>query len=164
MNKPATIDEYLQALPDEQRQLLQRVRAQIRAAAPEAQEYIGYGMPGFKVAGRPLLYLGAAKNHCALYGARADAALAQELSGWKQSKGTIQFTLDKPLPATIVKRIVKARLAALAERVGDKPAARKSTPKAALAKRTSHGKASKKKAATSSQRAAASARAPKKRT
>ena len=108
MATPTTIDEYLSALPSDQRRALQTLRAQIKAAAPGAEEYIGYGLAGFKFEGRPLVYIGAAKNHCAIYGARADDALADKLKGYKQSKGTIQFTPDKPIPAALVKEILSA--------------------------------------------------------
>lgn len=120
MAKPTTIDEYLRALPDDQRRALTALRAQIKAAAPSAEEYIGYGLAGFKLNGKPLIYMGAAKNHCAIYGARADAALAGKLKAFKQSKGTIQFTPDKPIPASLVKLIVKARVEALLQRVAAK--------------------------------------------
>lgn len=120
MARPTTVDEYLRALPADQRRALSKLRDQIKAAAPEAEEYIGYGLAGFKLNGRPLIYIGAAKNHCAIYGARADDALAEKLEAWKQSKGTIQFTPDKPLPAALVKQIVKARLAALQQRLAAK--------------------------------------------
>lgn len=130
MPKPTTVDEYLRALPADQRAALQKVREQIKAAAPRAEEHISYGLAGYKVDGRPLIYFGAAKNHCALYGARADDALADKLKGFKQSKGTIQFTTEKPIPASVVKLIVKARLAALEERVAakKKPAKKKASP------------------------------------
>ena len=131
MATPTSIDEYLRDLPEDQRRALQTLRAQIHAAAPAAEEYIGYGLAGFKVDGRPLIYMGAAKNHCAIYGARADDALADKLKGYKQSKGTIQFTPDKPIPPAVVKQIVKARLAALQERVATK----KRAPKKKLAKK-----------------------------
>ena len=120
MAKPTSIDEYLRALPDDQRRALTTLRKQIKAAAPGAEEYIGYGLAGFKLEGKPLIYMGAAKNHCAIYGARADEALAEKLKGFKQSKGTIQFTPDKPIPASVVKLIVKARVAALQQRVAAK--------------------------------------------
>jgi uncharacterized protein YdhG (YjbR/CyaY superfamily) len=140
---PTTIAEYLRELPADQRRALTTLRAQIKAAAPNAEEYIGYGLAGFKVNGRPLIYMGAAKNHCAIYGARADASLSDKLKGFKQSKGTIQFTPDKPIPAAVVKLIVKARLAALEQRVAakkktgplKKAAAKKKASKARTAKR-----------------------------
>lgn len=128
MTKPASIDAYLERLPEAQRDALQKVRAQIKAAAPGAEEYFGYGMLGFKWLGHPLLYIGAAGNHCALYGARADDALAEELKGFKQSKGTIQFTPDKLIPARLVARIVKARMAANEERWGVKVPGKRAAP------------------------------------
>jgi uncharacterized protein YdhG (YjbR/CyaY superfamily) len=119
-SKPTTVDQYLGALPADQRRALQAVRAQIKSVVPGVEESIAYGIAGFKVGARPLLYIGAAKHHCAIYGARADAALAEKLKGFKQAKGTIQFTPDKPIPAGVVKQLVKARLAALQERVSAK--------------------------------------------
>jgi uncharacterized protein YdhG (YjbR/CyaY superfamily) len=150
------IDEYLADLPADQRRALTTLRAQIKAAAPSAEEYIGYGLAGFKVNGRPLVYMGAAKNHLAIYGARSDDALAEKLKGFKQSKGTIQFTPDKPIPAAVVKLIVKGRLAALEERASakkkagptkkkkgsatKKAPAKKSASKASAAAKTSRSK------------------------
>ena len=133
-----SIDEYLADLPEDQRRALTTLRAQIRAAAPEAEEYIGYGLAGFTVHGRPLVYMGAAKSHCAIYGARADDALADKLKAFKQSKGSIHFTPDKPIPAAVVKQLIKARLAALDERIASKkkPAAKKKS----AAKKSSVGR------------------------
>jgi len=145
MAKPATIDEYLSQLPDDQRRALSKLRAQIKACAPKAEEYIGYGLAGFKLDGRPLIYIGAAKNHCAIYGARADATLTDRLEGYKQSKGTIQFTPEKPIPAATVKLIVKARIEALQQRT----AAKKTAPtkkKAGKAKESRPAKTAGKKA------------------
>ena len=116
MVKPTTVDAYLAALPLDQRAALQKLRAQIKAAAPGAVEYIGYGLAGFKFEGRPLLYFGAASHHCALYGALNAARFADKLEGFKQSKGTIQFTPDRPIPAAVVKALVKARIEANRER------------------------------------------------
>jgi len=147
----STIDEYLADLPDDQRRALTTLRKQIKSAAPAAEEYIGYGLAGFKVHGRPLLYMGAAKNHLAVYGARADDALADKLKAFKQSKGTIQFTPDKPIPGAVVKEIVKARLAALDERVAAK-------------KKTGGTVKTKKRAAKKPSSAAAAAAAKKKTT
>ena len=91
---------------------------QILAAAPGAVEHFGYGLPGFKLNGHPLVYFGAAKHHCAIYGANTDPEVAAKLRGYKQSKGTIQFTPDKPIPPALVKAIVKARVAANAKKWG----------------------------------------------
>ena len=120
MAKPTTIDAYLASLPVDQRVALQRLRAQIRAAAPDATEYIGYGLAGFKLEGHPLLYFGAATHHCALYGALNAERFADKLEGFKRSKGTIQFTPDRPIPAAVVKALVKARIEGNRERWGAK--------------------------------------------
>jgi uncharacterized protein YdhG (YjbR/CyaY superfamily) len=106
---PAQADAYLARVPEPFRSALERLRRQIRAAAPDAQEGFGYGIPGFYLDG-PLFYYGAAKAHCGLYGA-IPAAQAKELAGFAHSKGTIRFTPDRPLPAALVRRLVKARVA-----------------------------------------------------
>lgn len=112
-NKPATFDGYLATLKPAQRDLLEKLRRTVHAAAPGAQEYVGYGLAGFKFAGRPLVYLDAWENHCALYAAnpKIQAQFAAELKGFEVSKGTIRFTVEKPLPLMLVKKLVKARAA-----------------------------------------------------
>lgn len=105
-------DAYLAALPSEQRKALQALREQVLAAAPGIEEHFGYGMPAFKYQGHPVVYIGAAKAHCALYGS-VPAGFAEPLKGYKTSKGAIQFSPEKPLPAALVKAIVKAKVAAL---------------------------------------------------
>ncbi|MFO1458317.1 MAG: DUF1801 domain-containing protein [Verrucomicrobiota bacterium] len=124
--KPTTIDEYLAATRPAQRTVLESLRRAIHAAAPGAEEYLGYGLAGFKHGGRPLVYFGAWKGHCALYGAspRTQAAFAAELRNFEVSKGTIRFTVEKPLPLSLVKRLVRARVA---ENAARKPV-RKSKP------------------------------------
>ncbi len=126
---PTTIDAYLASLPADQKAALQRLRAQIKAAAPRAEEYIGYGLAGFKLDGHPLLYFGAATHHCALYGALNAAPFAEKLKGFKQSKGAIQFTPDRPIPAAVVKALVKARVEANRERWGAKVASATGAPR-----------------------------------
>lgn len=120
MAKPTTIDAYLAALPADHRAALQKLRAQIKAAAPGAVEYIGYGLAGFKFEGHPLLYFGAATHHCALYGALNAARFADQLEGFEQSKGTIRFTPERPIPAGVVKALVKARIEANRKRLWTK--------------------------------------------
>jgi uncharacterized protein YdhG (YjbR/CyaY superfamily) len=110
MSHPET-EAYLAALPPDQRAALERLRAQVLRAAPRAEAHFGYGLPGFTYNGHPFLYLGAAKKHCALYGSN-DERIVAKLGGFKHSKGAIQFTPEKPLPATLVKEIVKTRIAA----------------------------------------------------
>jgi uncharacterized protein YdhG (YjbR/CyaY superfamily) len=108
---PKTVDEYLDALSEEQRRALQKVRETIKAAAPEAAESISYGIPGYKFKGRPLIHFGAAKSHCAIYGAAIARADTDKLKGYDTSKGTIRFSSDKPLPAALVEKLVNARMA-----------------------------------------------------
>ena len=117
----ATIDEYLAALPADKRAALEKLRKAIRHAAPKAVETISYGMPAFKLNNRALVYFGAAAKHCSFYPGSATLLelMSDELKAYGTSKGTIRFQPDKPLPATLVKKIVKARIAenaALAER------------------------------------------------
>lgn len=103
--------------PGDQRAALTKVRRAIRTAAPDAVEYIGYGLAGFKRDGKPLIYFGAAKTHCALYGP-AIVPFASELEGFETSKGTVRFTPRRPIPASLVTKIVKARAAELRHRAG----------------------------------------------
>lgn len=112
-SKPKSIDEYLATASAEQRIVLEKLRRTIHSAAPGAQEYIGYGLAGFKLNGRPLVYFGAWAKHCALYAASSaiQKKFQQELKGFEQSKGTIKFTPQKPLPVALVKKLVKARIA-----------------------------------------------------
>jgi uncharacterized protein YdhG (YjbR/CyaY superfamily) len=107
------VDEYLAAIPEPARSTLTKLRATIRSAVPpDATEAISYGMPAFKYKGA-LVGFAAFTNHCSLFPMSAALidALKDELKGYQTSKGTIRFALDKPLPAALVKKIVKARIA-----------------------------------------------------
>jgi uncharacterized protein YdhG (YjbR/CyaY superfamily) len=112
MAKPKTFDEYLAALTKDKRDALQKLRKTIRATAPKAEEYIGYGLAAFRLDGRPLVALGATAKHCAFYlmSGSTVAAHEDELEGYDTSKGTIRFPPDKPLPAALVRKLVKARM------------------------------------------------------
>lgn len=128
--KATSTEAYLAQLPADQRKALERLRKQILAAAPCAEEYFGYGLPAFKYNGHPLVYIGAAKNHCALYGS-VPVGFKDVLKDFKTSKGAIQFTPENLLPAALVKSIVKAKCAEIEVRWPVKPklsAARKSAP------------------------------------
>ena len=111
-SRPQTFDGYLDALPADQRAALQKLREVIQAAAPQAEEYIGYGLAAFRQDG-PLVALGAAGAHCGFYPMTGHTVddFAADLKGYSTSKGTIRFLADKPLPAALVRKIVKARLA-----------------------------------------------------
>ena len=107
--KPKTIDEYLAALSNDKRAALERLRKIIRAAAPRAEEHISYQLPAFRLDGKSLVWFGAAANHCAIYG--VVGAYLDELKDYDTSgKGTIRFQADNPLPATLVRKLVKARI------------------------------------------------------
>jgi len=111
--KPRTIDEYLAALSDEKRTALESLRKTIRTAAPKAEECISYHLPAFRLGGRMLVAFGATANHCAFYLMSSSTVKAHkdELENYDTSKGTIRFQADKPLPATLVRKLVKARVA-----------------------------------------------------
>jgi uncharacterized protein YdhG (YjbR/CyaY superfamily) len=108
-----SVAAYLRAVPPAPRAALQKLRKTIKAAAPEATEVISYGMPMFKHHGM-LVGFAAFKGHCSLFMSTAITnALKKELAPYDTSKGTIRFTADKPLPATLVRKLVKARIAQL---------------------------------------------------
>ena len=111
--KPQTIDEYLAALSDDKRAALEKLRKTIRAAAPKAEECISYQLPAFRLDGRMLVAFGATANHCAFYPMSSSTVEAHkdELKDYDTSKGTIRFQADKPLPAALVRKLVKARIA-----------------------------------------------------
>jgi len=111
--KPRTIDEYLATLSDDKRAALEKLRKTIRAAAPKAEECISYGLAAFRLNGRPLVAFGATAKHCAFYlmSGSTVAAHKDELKDYDTSKGTIRFQPDNPLPAALVRKLVKARIA-----------------------------------------------------
>lgn len=112
MASPQSIDDYLARLDDDKRAALEKLRGAIRAAAPRAEECISYQMPAFRLDGRILVWFGAATKHCAFYpGAFPITAHEQDLKGYETSKGTIRFPPGKPLPAALVRRLVKSRIA-----------------------------------------------------
>jgi len=116
--KPQTIDEYLASLPDDKRAALEKLRKAIRTAAPRAEECISYQLPTLRLDGRLLVAFGAAKNHCSFYpmSSATIEAHKDELEGYSTSAGTIRFQADKPLPAALVRKLVKARIAENAAR------------------------------------------------
>ncbi len=109
---PKTVDEYLADIPQPAQSTLKHVRAVIRSVVPaETTEVITYGIPMFKFRGMLVGYA-AFKKHCSLFptGSGVLDRFEKELKGYRTSKGTIQFPSDKPLPDTLVKKIVKARV------------------------------------------------------
>jgi uncharacterized protein YdhG (YjbR/CyaY superfamily) len=119
--KPKTIDDYLARVSATQRAALGKLRRDIKAAAPAAEECISYDIPGYRFGSRLLVSFGAAKNHCAFYpGAHPIRAHENELAGYDLAKGTIRFPADKPLPTGLVKKLVKThcRILRLTRRCG----------------------------------------------
>jgi uncharacterized protein YdhG (YjbR/CyaY superfamily) len=112
--KYKTVDEYLAQVRDtEKRAALQRLRKTIRAAAPKADECISYGVPAFRVNGTLVAGFAAASGHCAYFPMSGSLvrAHAKDLKGYETSKGTIRFQPGHPLPARLVRKLVKARIA-----------------------------------------------------
>lgn len=106
-----SVDDYLAKLPEEARATLEKIRKAIKTAAPKATEGISYQMPMYKHHGM-LLGFAAFKNHCSIFpGPKAIATYKDELKAYETSKGTIRFPIGKPLPATLVKKIVKTCVA-----------------------------------------------------
>ena len=111
MKKFASVAAYLRAVPPAPRAALQKLRKTIKAAAPEATEVISYGIPMFKHHGMLVGYA-AFQEHCSLFMSTALAkAFKKALAPYQTSKGTIRFTVDKPLPKALVRKLVKARIA-----------------------------------------------------
>ena len=110
--KPKNIDEYLAALSDDKRAALEQLRKSIKAVAPKAEECISYQIPAFRHNGM-LVGFGATANHCSFFLMSSSTVEAhkEELKDYDTSKGTIRFQPDKPLPAALVRKLVKARIA-----------------------------------------------------
>lgn len=107
------IDEYLAQLTPAKRAGLEKLRRAIHAAVPGAEECISYSMPAFRKHGKVFAWFGAGANHLALYpGAAPIKLLKGELAKYETSKGTVRFPVDKPLPATLVKKLMQASLGA----------------------------------------------------
>lgn len=121
----ATIDEYLAGLKADQRVTLEKLRHTIKAAAPQAEECISYGMPAFRQGGL-LVGFAASTHHCSFFlmNGTTVADFQKDLAGYDTSKGTIRFTPAKPLPAALVRNLVKARLAENKSRLSESTAKR----------------------------------------
>ncbi|HQR06016.1 MAG TPA: DUF1801 domain-containing protein [Gemmatales bacterium] len=113
IKKPMTFDEYLASLSGKERATLQTIRQTIHKIVPQAVEGISYGMQAFLLDGKPLAALAANTHHCSYFpmSGAIVPALARELKSYDTSKGTVRFDADKPLSTTLVRKLVKARLA-----------------------------------------------------
>ncbi len=118
VGKPRTHEEYLAALSDDQRAALERLRRTIREAAPGAEESISYQLPAFRLEGRMLVAFGATAKHCAFYlmSSSTVETFKDDLKDYHTSKGTIRFQADDALPDSLVRKLVKARIAENAAR------------------------------------------------
>lgn len=105
-----TVDEYIAEFDSEVKKRLEVMRLLIRTEAPQAVESITYGMPTYKLGGKPLVYFGGFKNHVGFYATpNGHAAFAEEFANYKQGKGSVQFPNDQPLPVDLIKRVVQYR-------------------------------------------------------
>jgi uncharacterized protein YdhG (YjbR/CyaY superfamily) len=105
------VGNYIMAMPQKTQEVLRKLRAIIRSAAPDAEEMISYQMPAYKFHGMLVGFAGY-KNHCGFYpwNGHTAADFEKELEGYKTSKGAIQFPLDAPLPEKLIQKIIKTRI------------------------------------------------------
>lgn len=106
-----TVDAYLNIFPEDIRRVLEKIRSIIMNKAPEAVESISYGMPAYKYHGKPLVYFAAQKKHIGFYATpTGHKAFKDELSQYKQGKGSVQFPYSNPIPFDLIGRIVEFRV------------------------------------------------------
>ena len=108
---PSTADEYIAGFTGDIQTILKQVRAPIKQAAPDAEESMSYGMPAYKLKGKPLVYFAGFKNHIGFYATPSGhTEFARELSKYKQGKGSVQFPIDQPMPLELISLIVQFRV------------------------------------------------------
>jgi uncharacterized protein YdhG (YjbR/CyaY superfamily) len=130
------IDSYIAEQAAEVRERLEQIRQVVKISAPNAEEVISYGMPAFKYHGM-LVYFAAFKNHIGFYALPSgNEAFQKELSAYKQGKGSIQFPLDKRLPVSLIKKIVKFRVKENLEKVTSRASVTSTTKKEAIKKQS----------------------------
>ena len=112
----AAVRAYLASIPPAARSALERLRAIVRAAVPGIDSRISYGIPAFTIDGHPVIWYAAWTNHCSVYPIPAAMRTDPALEAFRISKGTIRFTPEKPLPVSLVKKLVKAQVAQHATR------------------------------------------------
>jgi uncharacterized protein YdhG (YjbR/CyaY superfamily) len=120
------VADFLATLPDDRRAALQHLRELTQKACPEAVEGFGYGMPGYKYRGRPLIYFSAFKNHMSIFavGYEGINRHRDELAGYEIRAGTIHFQTDKPLPDKLLKTLIAERMADIDAALDKKPSRR----------------------------------------
>lgn len=111
MNKLSNVDEYINSFPQGIKVILEQIRETIRQKSPDAVESISYGMPTYKLNGKPLVYFAGYKNHIGFYATpTGHSEFAEELATYKQGKGSVQFPLNNPMPLDLISRIVAFRV------------------------------------------------------
>lgn len=111
------IEIYIQQFPDHIQEILRNIRKCIKDNAPEAEELFAYGMPAYKTNKKPLVYFAAFKNHIGFYATPSGHSEFQnDLSKYKQGKGSVQFPLDQPIPYPLIERMVKFRVSENSEK------------------------------------------------
>ena len=109
--KPTTVNDYIKSFPKSTQVLLKQVREVIKETAPEAEEFIGYGMPAYKLNKKPLVYFAGYEKHIGFYATpNGHEKFAKELSKYKQGKGSVQFPIDEPMPLALIKKVVVFRV------------------------------------------------------
>lgn len=107
----ATVDEYIASFPIEVRHILSKIRTIIKEKAPGAVESLAYGMPAYKTFGKPLVYFAAFEKHIGIYATPSGhEQFAQELSAYKQGKGSVQFPTNQAIPYELIGRMVEFRV------------------------------------------------------
>lgn len=110
MSKSTEVDAYIAKFEGERKKRLETLRELVWEIVPEADEAVSYGLVGYKLHGKPLLYFGAFPNHIGFYATpNGHAAFAEDFAKYKQGKGSVQFPLDQPLPVELVKRVIMYR-------------------------------------------------------
>jgi len=105
------VDNYIQQFPENVQEILKRIRTLVVENAPEAEEVMAYGMPGYKTNKKPLVYFAAFKNHIGFYATPSGhSEFRNELANYKQGKGSVQFPIDKPIPYDLIERMIKFRV------------------------------------------------------
>ena len=120
MAKPQSVDEYLAAQPEPRRAALQQLREQVHAVEPDVEDVISYSISALRLRGRVLLFYAGWKEHCSIYpiGEEFYAQHADELKGYRHSKGTLRFSPDQPLPPRLLEEFVRYRAAQLPDPKG----------------------------------------------
>lgn len=105
-------DKYIATFPFQVQEILRKIQTIIKSISPEATESLAYGMPAYKTNGKPLVYFAAYKNHIGFYATpTGHAKFAEELSKYKQGKGSVQFPINEPVPFELIEKIVTFRVA-----------------------------------------------------